>query len=372
MKKKLDDLISAYGENLALLTSANKSLASYQEENNKLSEGLIIANKELQLKNDEKELRAEELIIANEELNFQNKEKEKRAAELILANKELQYQNEEKEKRAAELIIANEELNFQNEEKEKRAAELIIANKELQFQNEEKEKRAAELTMVNKELEQFAYIASHDLQGPLRTVSNYMQIFQEDYGEILDENAHKYLCSVNSAVERMRILIKSLLDFSRLGHNRKLTNVDCKDLIDDVIEDLQTTIKISNAVIKVSEMPKLNLYETEFRQLFQNLISNAIKFQKKDSQPKIQINSERMNGKWKFSIMDNGIGITSDNFVRIFDIFQRLHTREEFEGNGIGLANCKKIVHLHHGEIWVDSVAEQGSIFNFTVHDLKE
>ena len=119
-------------------------------------------------------------------------------------------------------------------------------------------------------------------------------------------------------------------------------------------------------------MPKINLYKTECHQLFQNLISNAIKFQKKNSKPNIQITSEKINGKWKFSIIDNGIGINADKFARIFDIFQRLHTNEEYEGSGIGLANCKKIVHLHHGEIWVDSNPTQGSIFNFTIPNLTE
>ena len=288
MKKKIDDLISAYEENSVLPTSANKSLAYYQEENEKLS------------------------------------------------------------------------------------AELIIANKKLQFQNEEKEKRAAELIIANKELQQFAYIASHDLKEPLLIISSYMKIIEEDYGGILDNNAHKYLFSVNKAINRMSILIKSLLDFSRLGHNRKLTNVDCKKLIDDVIADLETIIKTSEAVIHVSEMPKLNLYKTECHQLFQNLISNAIKFQQKNSKPKIQIISEKINGKWKFSIIDNGIGIKADKFLRIFDIFQRLHTNEEYEGSGIGLANCKKIVHSHHGEIWVDSNPTKGSIFNFIIPNLTE
>ena len=227
------------------------------------------------------------------------------------------------------------------------------------------------MIIANKELEQFAYIASHDLQEPLRTVSNYMQVFEEDYLELLDDNARKYLHSVNNATKRMSILIKSLLDFSRLGRNTKLTYVDCKTLIDDVIADLDTMIKTSNAVIEVTEMPKLNVYETEIRQVFQNLITNAIKFQKKDTQPKIQISSEKINEKWKFSVSDNGIGIAPVHFERVFDIFQRLHTNEEYEGNGIGLANCKKIVQLHQGEIWVESNPVQGTIFYFTIPILR-
>jgi len=354
----------------AELIVANKELAFQNEEKEKRAAELIIANKELVFQNKEKEKRAAELIIANKELLFQNEEKEKRAAELIVANNELAFQNEEKEKRAAELIIANKELAFQNEEKEKRAAELIVANKELAFQNEEKEKRAVKLSIANKELEQFAYIASHDLQEPLRTVSNYMRVFEEDYITLLDGNARKYLVSVNSAIKRMSILIKSLLDFSRLGLNKKLIYVDCKKLIEDVIADLDTIIKSSDVIIEVTEMPSLNVYETEIRQVFQNLITNAIKFQRKHTQPVIKIRSKKINDQWQFSVNDNGIGIAPVHFERIFDIFQRLHNTAEYEGNGIGLANCKKIVQLHQGEIWVESNPGQGTTFYFTIPNL--
>ena len=314
--------------------------------------------------------RAAELVIANKELLFQNKEKEKRAAELALANKELLFQNEEKAKRAAELVIANKELLFQNEEKAKRAAELVIANKELLFQNEEKEKRAVELIIANKELEQLAYIASHDLQEPLRTISNYMQVFEEDYLERLDDNARQYIRAVSSATRRMSLLVKGLLDFSRLGHNKQLVHVDCNKLINHVIADLQTVIQDSHATIDVAEMPELNGYETEIGQLFQNLITNAIKFQHKDVQPAIRIRSEKVGEKWQFSVSDNGIGIAPAHFQRIFDIFQRLHIDTEYQGNGIGLANCKKIVELHQGRIWVESTVGKGTTFKFTIGHL--
>jgi light-regulated signal transduction histidine kinase (bacteriophytochrome) len=354
------------------LIMTDKELAFQNKEKEKRADELIIANKELAFQDSEKEKRADELIIANKELAFQNREKEKRADELMIANKELAFQNKEKEKRADELMIANKELAFQNKEKEKRAAELIIANKKLAFQNREKEKRAAELMIANKELEQFTYIASHDLREPLRTVSNYMKVFEEDYSELLDDNGHRYLHSVNNATKRMSQLIKSLLDFSRLGHNINLTLVDCKTLIYDVIADLETMIKTSNAVIEVEQMPILKLYETEIRQVFQNLITNSIKFHKKDTPPKIQIRSEKLNEKWKFAVCDNGIGIAPEHFERVFDIFQRLHiNEEEYEGNGIGLANCKKIIQLHQGEIWIESNIEQGTTLYFTIPILK-
>src|SRR5260221_31387 len=361
----------------AELIIANEELVFQNEEKEKRAAELEIANIELAFQNEEKEKRAsekeksaEELIIANKELAFQNKEKEKRAAELGIANIELAFQNDEKEKRAAELGIANIELAFQNEEKEKRAAELIIANEELVFQNTEKEKMAAELIIANKVLQQFAYVASHDLQEPLRTVSNYMQVFNEDYSSLLDEKALQYLRSVNSATKRMSMVITSLLDFSRLGHTAKLVNVDCAKLIDDVMVDLDSVIRNSNAIIEVSAMPKLNVYETQIRQVFQNLITNAIKFHKKGTQPKVHISAERINEQWKFSIRDTGIGISPVHFERVFNIFQRLHTSAEYEGNGIGLANCKKIIQLHKGEIWLESSLGQGTTVYFTIPNL--
>jgi light-regulated signal transduction histidine kinase (bacteriophytochrome) len=287
---------------------------------------------------------------------------------LIAAYQKLAFQNEEMEKRAAELILANKELHFQVQEKEKRAAELILANIELAFQNDLKEKRAAELMNANKELEQFSYIASHDLQEPLRTVSNYMKVFEEDYFDKLDDNAQKYLRAVNEATKRMSILIKALLDFSRLGRNSKVTFVDSKKLIDDVIADLETVISISGTTIHIADMPKLNVYETELSQVFQNLISNAIKFQKKEIHPIIHIHAKRIKNVWQFSVNDNGIGIAESHFERIFNIFQRLHNSEkEYQGNGIGLANCKKIIQLHQGKIWVESKIGQGSTFLFTI-----
>ncbi len=315
--------------------------------------------------------KSKDLLKAYKELAFQNEEKEKRAAELISAYKERAFQNQEKDKRAEELAIANKELAFQNEEKEKRAVALIIANKELAFQNEEKEKRAEELAIANKNLEQFSYIASHDLQEPLRTISNYIQVLEEDYLVLLDDNGRKYFQAVKDSANRMSILIKSLLDFTRLGGNLNLVEVDCNKIITDVIADLGTLIKTSNAAIEVTEMPKLYLYETEIRQLFQNLIINAIKFQKSGTQPKIQIRSEKMNEKWKFSVMDNGIGIAPIHFEKIFNIYQRIHSNEdEYKGRGIGLANCKKIVQLHHGEIWVESILDKGTTFYFTISNM--
>ncbi len=349
------------------LIIANKELAFQYEEKNKLANELMIANTELVFQNKEKEKRAAELVIANIELAIQNFEKNQRAAELLTANRELVFQNEEKEKRAAELVNANLQLALHNDEEEKRAANLILANEALVIENEEKEKRAVELALANKELKQFAYIASHDLREPLRAISNYIEVFELEYLHLLDENARQYIRSINCAAKQMNILVAALLDFSRLGRDKKLAYVDSKQIVNAVLGELQNLIKTSKAIVDVGEMPMLNAYEVEMGQLFRNLITNAIKFSVKGRCPKIQIRTERLNGTWKFSVSDNGIGIEGIHFERVFDLFQRLHTREKYAGNGIGLANCKKIVQLHHGEIWIESEATQGSTFHFTI-----
>lgn len=231
-------------------------------------------------------------------------------------------------------------------------------------------KKQVELEIKNKELEQFAYIASHDLQAPLRTVANYMQVFEEDYLPLLDENARHYLKRVDKSIERMSALIKALLDFSRLGHDMRLNYCDCKKIIADVLADIEQTIIASEAIIEVGEMPTINVYEVEMRQLFQNLVSNAIKFRKKDTPPIVKIYAKKLKDKWEFSVSDNGIGIDPVYFERIFFIFQRLNLAGEYDGYGIGLANCKKIVELHKGEIGVESALGSGTTFYFTISNL--
>jgi signal transduction histidine kinase len=268
--------------------------------------------------------------------------------ELVFADKELAFR--------AELILANAELIFQNKESELRASEPVTTNS-----------KPEQFTYADQELNQFAYVASHELQEPIRTISNFIQILEEDYTTCIDDKALTYLQKMKDATKRMASLINSLLQFSRLGHNVKLTRVNCRQLVDNVIADLASVITASGSVIEVGELPELMLYETEIRQLFQNLILNAVKFRKKETKPVIQIRSEKVNEKYRFSVSDNGIGIAPEHFERIFDIFQRLSNNRESSGSGIGLAYCKKIARLHHGEIWVESQPGQGSTFYFTL-----
>jgi len=253
------------------------------------------------------------------------------------------------------------ELKASEEKLNNKIYELAIANAELEH-----------YVFTNQELKQFAYTASHQLQEPIRTASNYVKIIEEDYSAVLDKNVISYLHIINDATSRMSVLINTLLEFSRLGRDTSHAIVSCSAVIKSIETDLDYLIKPSGAIIETGELPELQVYVTEFRQLMQNLIINAIKFQKKGNRPKIGISAKRIDKTWRFSVSDNGIGINPVYFNKIFDIFQRLHNNEdEYEGKGVGLAFCKKIVQLHKGDIWVDSVPGEGSVFHFTIPDHK-
>lgn len=243
----------------------------------------------------------------------------------------------------------------------------IIDITERKQQESEIKKYVEQLKSKNKELEQFSYITSHDLQEPLRTVLSFIDVIQEDYSDKLDEDLNTYLKYISEASFRMSNLIKSLLDYSRIGHNGEVAIVDCNTLLNSVIADLKFKIDNTNAVINYVHLPTIQGFNLELRLLFQNLIINAIKFQKKTEVPKIDISFEDIRTHWQFNIADNGIGIKEEFQNKIFVIFQRLHNREEYDGTGIGLSHCQKIVELHGGEIWVTSEAGVGSTFHFTI-----
>jgi len=230
-----------------------------------------------------------------------------------------------------------------------------------------KHEAIAKLELKNKELEQFNYIASHDLQEPLRTVSNYIELLEEDYANQLNDEVKLHLQTIRKATKRMSVLVHSLLDFSRLGQNQHLTWTDSNFILENVIADLNNLIQTSGATIKTSKLPTLNVYETGMRQLFQNLINNAIKFRKKNTAPQIEISCLHNDEFYEFHVTDNGIGISPKHFDRIFQIFQRLSPESEYEGYGIGLAYCKKIVEMHGGRIWVESELGCKTTFKFTI-----
>lgn len=230
----------------------------------------------------------------------------------------------------------------------------------------ELEQAKNKLELKNKELNQFAHRVAHDLKEPVRTISSFTQLIEKKYRGRLDEKADEYLSLISVATGRMKTLIDDLLEFSMIGKQSEMINVDSRKLVEDIQQDLQTKIKETNSTIEIGELPIVKGYETELRLLFQNLISNGIKFSKSGLSPKIRIYAKEQNG-WTFIIQDNGIGIADEDKIKIFNIFQRLHTTSEYEGTGIGLAYCKKIAELHKGDIWVDSKLNEGSTFYFTI-----
>jgi PAS domain S-box-containing protein len=252
---------------------------------------------------------------------------------------------------------AKDELRNLNETLEQRVAE---RTKELEATNRE-------LEFHVKEIEQFTYIASHDLQEPLNTLTNFTRLIQEEYAGRLDEDGNKSIEFICYSATRMKTLVKGILDYSRLGKDSILTMVDCNKIVGDVLADMPDSIKGCNANIKIQQLPVISGYETELRLLFQNLIHNAIKFQFPGVQPEITISAESLDMDWKFAITDNGIGIKEQDREKIFVIFKRMVKRSEYEGTGIGLAHCKKIVELHGGKIWVEAAPGTGSTFMFTI-----
>lgn len=225
----------------------------------------------------------------------------------------------------------------------------------------------ANLLHSNRELEQFAYVASHDLQEPLRAVNSYAQLIVRKYQGNLDAKADKYLGYIMDGATRMQQLIDDLLSFSRVGTQGKpLKPTDGEAVLSQVLDNLQIAIAQSHAVVTHDPLPTIMGDEIQLIQLLQNLISNAIKFRREEP-PKVHVSAEHRENEWIFSVRDNGIGMEPEYFDRIFMIFQRLHSRSEYPGTGIGLAVCKKIVERHRGRIWLESTPGVGTSFYFTI-----
>jgi len=224
-----------------------------------------------------------------------------------------------------------------------------------------------ELSRSNAQLEQFAYVASHDLQEPLRAVSGYIQLLRQRYAEKLDEKASQYITGAVDGAARMQRLITDLLAFSRVGTRERIMEwTDMSTVLASALENLKVSIQEAGAKIIIDPLPKLRVDPMQMAQVFQNLIGNAVKFRSKRT-PEIHVDARRRPGEWLFRIKDNGIGINQQYAERIFMIFQRLHTRRKYPGTGIGLAICKKIVEQHGGKIWVESSSDKGSTFYFTI-----
>jgi signal transduction histidine kinase len=236
---------------------------------------------------------------------------------------------------------------------------------------EENKRGQEDLARSNHELEQFAYVASHDLQEPLRMVASYTQLLAERYRGKLDENADKYIHYAVDGATRMQALIEDLLAFSRVGRpGIELQNTDCNTVIEIACKNLERAIQESAARIEHERLPVIVADTRLFVQLFQNLIGNAVKFRGKET-PVIRITAEKENQEWTFVVADNGIGIAPEHAKTVFQIFKRLHTHTEYPGSGIGLSICQKIVEQHGGRIWVESAPGQGAAFKFVVPCLR-
>ncbi len=228
---------------------------------------------------------------------------------------------------------------------------------------QELEQLISELQMKNEELEQLTYVVSHDLKEPIKNVNALIDLLKKQYEKALDEKGFNILDKMEQANARMTSLVQNLLDFRKIGENKKITDVNCQELVSQVLEDLSAKLNATGAKITINKLPVIRGYETELRLLFQNLISNGIKFSQKGISPDVTVDAQIDRDTCLFSVSDNGIGIAPEHRKLVFGIFQRLHPKQEFEGSGIGLAHCKKIVNLHNGRIWVESMHGRGSTF---------
>lgn len=246
----------------------------------------------------------------------------------------------------------------------KNAAELL-QRKILELENAN-----AELERSNEDLNQFAYVCSHDLQEPLRTITNFTQLFAQRYPELVDDKAKQFIEFIVGAAKRMQSLINDLLSYSRVERKSQSTDlVNCSTALDLALANLQATIQENQANIQRTRLPVVSGNSSQVVQLFQNLLSNALKF-RNAAAPEIHISACKSGQYWRFSVSDNGIGFDMKHAERIFSIFQRLHSRDKYEGTGIGLSICKKIVERHHGRIWVESKPGEGTTFYFTMPSL--
>jgi light-regulated signal transduction histidine kinase (bacteriophytochrome) len=228
--------------------------------------------------------------------------------------------------------------------------------------------QAEELARSNADLEQFAYVASHDLQEPLRKVTSFCQLLQRRYHGQLDERADQYIEFAVDGAKRMQQLINDLLAFSRVGRTTdEFVEVQCDEVLDRALRNLESALEDAGAeIVRVTKLPAVAGDPSLLTALFQNVIGNAVKF-RSDAPPRVEISAERSDGEWAFRVADNGIGIDEAYAERVFVIFQRLHAKERYPGTGIGLALCKKIVEFHGGRIWIDTAAPRGTAVCWTL-----
>ncbi|WP_339102430.1 ATP-binding protein [Haloterrigena salinisoli] len=247
------------------------------------------------------------------------------------------------------------------------ALEVKRRNRELQEVKRRLEETNSELEASNERLEQFAYAASHDLQEPLRMITSYLTLVEDRYGDELDQDGREFIAYAVDGAERMREMIEGLLEYSRVEtQGDPFEPVDLESVFADVRRDLELRLEEHDATVEIGTLPRVEGDGRQLRQLFQNLLSNAVEYSG-DEPPRIRVTAEQNGTRWTVSVSDNGIGIDPDDQERIFRVFQRLHGREEHDGTGLGLALCRRIVERHDGEIWVDSEPGEGSTFSVTL-----
>lgn len=262
----------------------------------------------------------------------------------------------------------NEALELKNQQIQNQINELALANEIQAKSNRQIKEQNEQLAISNEQLQRFAFIASHDLKEPLRTIGSYSNLLKRRYKHQLDDSANEFLDYIMSGVSRMYHLLNDVLDYSKVSTAEQTTElVNPNEVIEEVKNSLQNQISENGAVFQIGNLPAVIINKSHLHQLFQNLISNAIKFTHKDIVPFVQVNCERKGKRLEFSVSDNGIGLEMAYEQKIFEIFQRLHGKHEYEGTGVGLAICKKILEHYDGEIWVQSTPNKGSSFFFSL-----
>ena len=322
--------------------------------------------------NDELTRNTRDLAQSNAYLQQEAERREHAQNELVIAAASLQQRKEEAEASRAAALNMLQDIEVARQKSVRAEQQQAALNQELEIKAQQIATANTTLERSNEELKQFAYVASHDLQEPLRKVNSFCQLLQNEYADQLDDDAKSYIRYAVDGATRMRNLVSDLLDYSRVEtQGRSLEPTDAGDACSEAIDILQSAIEDNDAKITVQQLPTIQADRAQLVRLFQNLIGNAIKY-RGDNSPNIRIGVEEQDHDWVFSICDNGIGMEHQYHERIFVMFQRLHARDEYSGTGIGLAICKRIVDRLWGRIWVESEPGVGSTFFISVPKLSD